>query len=192
MSNQLPFFQTGATAKIRVNGVTLAFATDIQYSVSVKHAAARVLGMYEAHSLEPLMYEVSGSFSVIRYTKDLKNFLGGDSSPDLVENSGNGIGTFSNAAGKLATIGMPFSDEGKAHESFDPSKLHNSMMFDIELYQTQPHTKGMVARLKDCRIIGSDYKMSKRAAVIQTFRFMACYADEDSFNAVFSGVGQHL
>jgi hypothetical protein len=196
MAGQVPFFFTGANAKIKVNGVTLAFATNIQYSVAVKHAAPRVLGMYEAHTLEPLMYEVNGSFTVIRYTKGLKDFVKGTTPPDT-SNKGNGIGSWgpdNNGLGKaFDTIGIPFSPEGRADQALNPSKLHQSMMFDIELFQvSQDNEEGMVAKLRDCRITGSDFRIDKKSAAHQTFTFMACYADEDSFNAVFSGLGQQL
>jgi hypothetical protein len=187
-----PFFFSGNNAKITVNGVTLAFATNIQYSVNVKHAAPRVLGMYEAHTLEPLMYEVTGSFTVIRYVKGLKKYLEdeGITAPPDVSNLGNGIGSWTKSDKKVKNV---LTGEGNAASSFDPSKLHNSMMFDIELFQiAEKIEQGMFAKLRDCRITGSDFKIEKRGIANQTFRFQACYADEDSFNAIFSGQGQNL
>ncbi len=73
MAGMRPFFLTGANAKIRVNGKTLAFATSLSYRIEVKHEDPRVLGMYEGHSLEPVGYRVSGSFSIIRYVADVKD-----------------------------------------------------------------------------------------------------------------------
>ena len=74
MAGQTPFFLTGANAKIRVNGVTLAFCTNLSYSIAVNHATPQVLGMYEGSSVEPLSYRVTGSFTIIKYTARITSY----------------------------------------------------------------------------------------------------------------------
>lgn len=198
MAKKPPFFITGANAKVKVNGKTLALCTDFQYTIKVSHAAPKVLGMYESFTIEPLSFDVTGSFSVIRYTSGLKSFIedSGLTAPDLVNNSGNGVGAMgpNNTLDKiLGTIGVPFSAEGRADQSFNPARLFQAMMFDIEVSQASLGGElGIFARLRDCRLTGSDLKITKRGTTVQVFTFMACYPDEDSFNAAFSGVGQNL
>jgi hypothetical protein len=202
--------------------------TDLQYSIRVKHAAPHVLGVFEAFSQDPLSYDVSGAFTIIRYTKKLKEFLSGvggqtglakflgkniskgsaqellygnvpgtalGTTPDGVSSHGNGIGTFGPDNGMDALVGSMFGNAfgamSRADQSFDPSKLHVPMMFDIEVQQKAADNEtGILARLRNCRITGSDFKLSRRGLAVQTFTFQACYADEDSFNAGVSGVGQ--
>jgi len=50
----------------------------------------------------------------------------------------------------------------------------------------------IVTRLRDCRFTGLDFKLSKRGLPLQTMRFTARYADDDTYVARKSGVGQEL
>src|ERR1051325_3342415 len=95
MSGVRPFFITGANAKIKLNGKTLAFCTDLAYSVQILTQTPKVLGMYEGSSVEPLGYQVSGSFTIIRYAKDVKQATGGTPPKGLAGNdAGNGVGNW--------------------------------------------------------------------------------------------------
>jgi hypothetical protein len=69
MAGNKPFFISGAKAKIKVNNKTMAFCSDLSYSVQIITQTPKVLGMYEGTSVEPLGYNVSGSFTIIRYAK---------------------------------------------------------------------------------------------------------------------------
>ena len=231
-----PFFLTGDKAKVVINGRLHALVTDIAYNISVKHANPHVLGMYEAMELQPLSYNVTGSFTIIRYIAGAY-----DHSHAAFEANakGNGIGEWrlKGNKGMLAdAIGAPVGDtasDGRAHEAFNPRRMHQSMMFDIEIQQNSGHdadgevigarfgarhdtripqtidqpdgrasvgfkrdinknpAEGCVAaRIRDCRIVGTDFKLSKKNVAMQTYSFQARYVDEDSFNADFSGVGQ--
>lgn len=196
MSGIAPFFLTGANAKIKLNGRTLAFCTDLRYSVQILTQTPKTLGSYEGASVEPLSYTVSGSFSIIRYIKDAKTVMGPNSSPPDTNNAGNGVGNWGTAwngpGGFLSKNG--FGDDGRAHEALDPSKFSNGTTFDIEVYQktSDRNTILGVARIRSCRITQADFQISKRSPATQTFNFVALYADEDSFNADFSSQGQQL
>lgn len=204
MAGLKSFFLTGANAKIKLNDVTLAFATDISYSIDVKHVAPKVCGQYEANTLEPLAYEVTGSFSIIRYIKDLKNVRvnEGAAVPYGVNDSGNGLGSWikktggifgSEVIGDIKKIG---GNNGRADANMDPSTFHNGRFFDIEIFQKlNPTASGTVetckvAKLRDCRITRSDFTLRKNAPAIQKFNFRALYVDEDSFRALASGNNQ--
>lgn len=139
MAGVRPTFITGANAKVRINGKTLAFCTDLSYSVQVLTQTPKILGMYEGSSVEPLGYSVSGSFTVIRYAKDIKSSAGGKTAPGLAGNdAGNGVGNWGGVWG--GTVGDFFArngvgNDGRANEALDPSKFQNSVTFDIEVYQ---------------------------------------------------------
>ena len=197
MSNKVPFFITGANAKLKVGHTTIAMCTDLTYSVRVVHEAPHILGVFEAFTLEPMSYEVNGSFTVVRYTKGLKSFLDTGESPNDVSDYGNGIGSWGPTSGidtVMASLGgNSFGGTSRVDQSFDPSKLHVPQMFDVEVHQkSKDGETGIFARLRNCRMTGSDFKLIKRGIAQQTFTFRACYADEDSFLAGFSGVGQTL
>ncbi|MDQ6989346.1 MAG: hypothetical protein Q9M19_05635 [Mariprofundaceae bacterium] len=194
MAGMIPFFLTGANAKIRVNNKTLAFCTNMSYSIKVSHINPKVLGMYEGHSIEPTGYEVTGSFSIIKYTAGMADIHGdqhGSKAPSGVKVSGNGLGTWGPSDTSGITGGL--NGNGQAHQALSPGKLNNSVMFDIEVYQKGPHGEdNPVARLKNCRITQADFTLSKQSVATQTFQFMAVYADDDTIITSPSGIGQSL
>ena len=197
-----PFFLTGANAKIKINNQTLAYCTNLSYSVKVNHATPRVLGMYEATSIEPLSYIVTGSFTVIRYIADVKGQTG--TSPNGVNEGGNGVGNMGpDGLGKRLSAGFSLSGtDGRTYDNLNPGKLDKSTGFEIYVYQkleTSTNTEGdkirgvqSVARIRDARITQADFSLSKNTAASQTFQFTAVYADEDSFKADASGRGEQF
>lgn len=198
MSGKAPFFLTGANAKIRVNNKTLAFATDISYSVEVKHADPRVLGMYEGHSIEPLAYYISGTFTVIRYVADMKKAIenSGKSAPHSTSNKGNGLGAIggndlSFSAGDLG-LGNSKSTEVDMSAALNPNRMQNGSGFNIEIYQKMAGGDTMpVARIRGARITRADFAIGgKTSPAIERYAFRAVYVDEDSFLADTSGLGQ--
>ena len=194
MSNLRPFFITGASAKVKVNSKTLAFCTDLTYSINVLTQTPKILGMYEGSSVEPLGYTVSGSFSIIRYAKGAVGAVGAKPPQGVSSNdAGNGIGNWGAAWGGglgngLAANGI--GNDGRANEDLDPSKLQNATTFDIQVYQKTPSGDIGVANIRNVRITQADFQINKKGAATQRFNFVALYADEDSFTADFSGIGQ--
>jgi hypothetical protein len=201
MSSKAPFFITGGNCKIRVNGVTLAFATDFRYSIKIKHSNVKILGVYEHDTAEPLSYDVDGSFTVIRYVEGLKKNLTnqGFNIPEGVSNSGNGVGSFTrngpiedvnSLRRTLQNVSYALVDDGRANEALDPSKLSTGSWFEIEFYQKIPGGQTGIAKIKGCRIVQADAQIQRRGVFSQTFQFVANGVDEDSFLASESGVGQ--
>lgn len=195
MSGVKPFFITGANAKVKVNDKTLAFCTDLSYSVSVLTQTPKILGMYEGSSVEPLGYTVSGSFSVIRYAKDAKSNVGSAPNGAAGNDAGNGVGNWGSQWG--GGLGSFFArngvgNDGRANEALDPSKFANSTTFDIQVYQKTQGGDIGVANIRNVRITQADFTMTKKGAAVQRFNFVALYVDEDSFVADFSGQGQQF
>ena len=144
-----PFFISGANAKIKLNGKTLAFCTDVSYSIQVITQTPKILGMFEGSSVEPLGYSVSGSFTVIRYAKDAAAAVGSKPKGIAGNDAGNGVGNWGGVWGGtvgdfLARNGV--GNDGRANEALDPSKLAGGTTFDIEIYQkvrTQKRSKAL-------------------------------------------------
>jgi len=187
MSGTAPFFVTGASAKIKINGKTLAFCSDVSYTVQIITQAPKVLGYYESISVEPLGYNVSGSFTLIRY---VKNAVGNIGTLSGTVNSGNGAKNWNNEG-----VGANTSNDIQTN----PADLENATTFDLEIYQKievkhGPDTSGGdvlgVAKIRGCRITQADFIMSKKTVATQKFTFIAQFADEDSFTALQSGRGQ--
>lgn len=206
MSGIRPFFVNGANAKIKLNGKTLAFCTDLSYSIQVLTQTPKVLGMYEGSSVEPLGYTVTGTFTIIRYVKDAASSVGGKKPSGISDNdAGNGVGNWGGVWGGklgdfLARNGI--GNDGRANEALDPSKFSSGTTFDIQVYQktdnrppggtTSAHDQIGVANIRNCRITQADFVLSKKSVATQRFTFTALYVDEDSFTADFSGQGQQF
>jgi hypothetical protein len=196
MSGKAPFFITGANVKLKVNGVTLAYATDFQYSIKIKTQDARILGVMEHDTSESLSYDVNGSFTIIRYASDLKGTLTnkGYSVPNGTSSLGNGVGSWTpnqpNGIGGIVRNSGNFTNDGRANESLDPSKLASSTWFDIECYQVYPGGQTGLARIRNCKITQADTRVGVKGLMTQTFSFIANGVDEDSFLANASGQGQ--
>lgn len=197
MAGLAPFFLSGGNGKIRINNRTIAFCSQIEYTIDTPHVNPKVLGMYEGPSIEPTGYSVTGSFTIIKYTAgmaELHDAQHGGKLPSGVSIKGNGVGSWGpdGVEGVVGTLGAG-SGDGQAHQSLQPQRLNNSMMFDIEVYQKGPHgDDNPVARLKNCRITKASFLLPKKGIATQAFQFMAVYADEDTFVTSPSGVGQHL
>lgn len=195
MSGQKAFFLTGANAKIKINHRTVAFCTNIAYSVNVNHIAPILLGMYEACSIEPVSYMVSGSFTIIRYTAGMQESIGRASPPD-VSKLGNGIGAWGPSGIKdRIKGGLSFgATDGRAYDALNPIKLETATGFDIEIHQKYDKNNDShpVAKIRDCRITGSNFNLANKTSATQNFTFRALYVDEDSFLSDFSGLGQQF
>jgi hypothetical protein len=208
-----PFFISGPNCKIKVNGVTMAFATELSVEVSIQHQQAKVLGMYEADTIEPISYNITGSFVVIKYIEGAKAALekAGFTAPHGATNLGNGIGSMGSQNSIVKSAGL---GDGRLQEALDPSKLGIATGFDIELYQVMPKgtvpgstdfdirssrlysdnatdTKGIL-RLRDCHITGMRTSITKKGVMMQSYNFISNYIDEDSFLSSPSDFGQRI
>lgn len=206
MAGKTPFFLTGGNARILLNNKTVAYATDVSYKISVKHASPRVLGRFEVETIQPLAYDVMGTLSIIRYGRGLQSYFG-DAAPDNVNNAGNSIGSYglSSFGGAIGSaLGLPTTDgqfDGSPDDAFNPSRFFQSKMFNIEIRQKIPTNIGQatVAKdeaptvlLRDCRFEDMQFRLNKRGVATIDFTFRARYVDDDTFIARKSGVGQEL
>ena len=190
MSGIRPFFLTGANAKVKVNGRVLAFCTNLGYSVTVNHESP----VHFYFSVGAVSYEVTGSFSVIRYIAGVVTD-NDNATISGVQDVGNGLGAWGpeGTADRLKA-GLKLSGaDGRAYDNLNPAKLDQSTVFDIEVYQQLATGESRaVARIRNCRILRSDFNLAKRGVAQESFQFKAIYADEDSFLADTSGQGQEL
>lgn len=200
MAGVRPFFVTGANAKLKLNGKTLAFCSDFMCSIQIQHQTPKVLGMYEGVSVEPLSYNVSGSFSVIRYVHNAHDNIGGVAPNGIAENdAGNGVGNWGSVwgggiLGNLpSALGNPFAggSDGRANEALDPSTYQQGTTFDIEVYQHNPNGDPLgVLKVRSARISKADFSINKKSPGVDHFEFVALYVDGDAYQARPSGTGQ--
>lgn len=163
-------FVTGSNAKIKINNIVLAYATDVQYDVTVQTIPVEVMGRYEVLSNEPIATVVSGSFSVVRYTKSA-------SSSSIV-----GAAKDGNGLGKWGT-GPSASDPGLAGH-INPAKLLTSETVDIDLFQnTSDGGTQDFLKITDVRLTRMSGSVNKRGILMESFAFVGILLDNESFEA---------
>jgi len=175
MAGQKPSFITGANAKIKVGGKTMAYAQDVSYSATTTTIPIETMGRYEVVANEPVAYFVDGTLSVIRYTNIAK------------DNNMDGVAVEGNGTGKLA-LG---SDGALASDHMNPGDMLASESFDLEIFQkfdkegTTDSQK--VIKLIDCRFTRKGGAINKRGILVEQFAFNARFQEDDSYTHAGSG-----
>ena len=174
MAGKKPSFVTGANAKIKIGNLTMAYAQDVAYNVTVTTIPIETMGRYEVVSNEPVAYFCEGSFSVIRYTK-----VAYDQGMSGTATDGNGIGNWA------------FNEddsEGTGADQMNPAQILSSGTFTVEVFQKlDDKTLQPVDKIKDCRLTRKGAGINKRGVLVDNFAFVGILADGDSFTANESG-----
>ena len=193
MANQVPTFVTGANAKITVDGVTFAYASDVSYQVAVDTIAIETMGRYEAVTNEPVNYTVSGDLSVVRYTS-LAN-----KTADTHSVKGNGLGNVTGTSTETQSF------------QFDPGNMLTSSSWDLVVYQKYASAAGLkgtsliasgsadagaiatgvsqlgIIKISDCRFNRKSAGITKRGILVDRLSFVGILASDESFAASPSG-----
>jgi hypothetical protein len=182
MAAKKPSFITGATAKIKVGGKTFAYCSDVSYSIVVDTIPIETMGRYEAVTNEPVNYSVAGELSVVRYTSIAKT------------NNMPGTNTGGNGLGKVN-----YTTGGNASHEINPGNLLVSQTWDLSVFQkeqaaaTAGGDTGITTEsiefitIKDCRFTRKSAQITKRGILVDRLAFVGVIADDDSFDASFSG-----
>lgn len=164
MAGKSPSFITGATAKIKIGVLTMAYAQDVSYNTTVTTIPIETMGRYEVVSNEPVAYFVDGMLSIIRYTKEASAMNGAAA-------NGNSVEQMNNVAGS----------GGNAGDSFDPARIIASETFDLEIFQKLANAgTESVGKLRDCRFTRKGGSINKRGVLVEQFAFNAILMDNDS------------
>lgn len=182
MAAKKPSFITGANAKIKVGGKTFAYASDVSYQVVVDVIPVETMGRYEAVTHEPVNYTVAGELSVVRYTGIAKN------------NNMPGTNTGGNGLGKV-----DYTTGGNGAHEINPGNLLLSQTWDLAVYQKEQTSatagSGTAATvdsvefitIKDCRFTRKSSGLNKRGILVDRLSFVGILADDESFDASYSG-----
>jgi len=164
MAGKTPSFITGATAKIKIGNLTMAYSQDVSYNTTVTTIPVEVMGAYEVKSNEPVAYFVDGTLSIVRYTKEASAMNGAAANGNSVEQM----------------INAPQSG-GVAGDGFDPARMIASETFDLEIFQKlSAGGTESVGKLRDCRFTRKGGSINKRGILVEQFAFNAILMDNDS------------
>lgn len=167
MAQMKPGFITGANAKIKMFGKTLAYCSDVSYNVVVQTIPIESIGKYEVHSNEPVAYSVDGSFSVIRYTKNATLPAAGGTIKDAADGKGNSPRNIEGAG-----------SEGNAGQHLDPSEMLASQTFDLEIHEKRANGDTSLYKVADCRITRRGMSLNKRGVVVDNYAFVGILATD--------------
>lgn len=164
MAQKKAGFVTGANAKILIDNITIAYATNVGYDITVQTIPIEGIGRYEVWSNEPVGYTCSGSLTVIRYTGRAK-----DSGISKTATSGNAIDRMSQAD----------TDRDLA-EHLDPASLLLSETFDLKIFEkaADPDDETRVIEIKDCRLTRRSGNLDKRGVVMDNYAFVGILAGD--------------
>lgn len=174
MANMKPGLITGSNAKIQIGGKTIAYATDVQYSVETAIIPVEVMGRYEVLTNEPIATSVAGSFTVVRYSSLAAGL------PNAAP-TGNGVGKLS---------------DGMAN-AFNPGQMLSTQTVDIVIFQKTKEIATAadvqeVVRITDCRLTRLSGSINKRGILTEGYSFVGVLFDDDSFTASGSEIGKDL
>jgi hypothetical protein len=176
MAGKKAGFITGANAKIKMFGETVAFATDVSYDVTVDNVPVEAMGRYEVFSYEPVGYRIAGSLSIIRYTGRAAT-----STIDDVVGTGNHPSEIGDGAGS------------NAKQHLNPAELLVSETFDLDIFeQTGGANDNQVFRIKDCRLSRRGMTLNKRGVMTDRFSFVGILGGDlaaDAIDVAGSGYG---
>lgn len=161
----------------------MAYGADVAYNISVATIPIETMGKYEVHSNEPVAYTVSGSFSIVRYTKasaDISNIAG-----ESETGAANGTGVAGNNSNSSGTT----LDSGTAPGAhFDPSRLLMSASFDLEILEKSAAGDTSVFLIQDCRMTSRSASLNKRGVLVDSYQYVAILAGDNETVANFPGV----
>lgn len=160
MANMKPGFITGANAKIKMFGKTIAYCADVAYNISVQTIPIESMGKYEVHSNEPVAYSVDGSFSIIRYTKRASSGADGGVITDAAPGRGNDPSQIDGGT------------NGKASDHLNPKNLLASQTFDLEIFEKKASGEAELIRIADCRLTRRGMSLNKRGVMVDNYAYV--------------------
>lgn len=162
MAGKPVVFNSGALIKIKVDGVTLAYALSMSYSISKQIIAPPIMGEYGIPSLATVRYNpVNGSLRIIKTApqQSLDERVNGANATKGASSSDSDAQVASSTPLLNLENGEAPSAVGLTENtinSFDPAKVILSSTFDIEIVRAYPSPDGAVVynlmtTIKDCR-----------------------------------------
>lgn len=163
MAGFIPSFSSGSSLVIQVDGVTLAYASNLSFSDDVPHAAIGGVGSYNYDTIEPLQYASRGGFSITHYDKQAVQAInngaasGVSYAPDRANSNGN---TMLRA------------------RYFSPLLLLTQKTFDIDVYERK-NTSGTSSNdlikaftISDCRLTSYSITFTPGQLVAENIGFI--------------------
>jgi hypothetical protein len=173
MAGKQSAFITGANARVKVGGKTLAYCTDVSYNIAVQTIPIETMGTYEVRDNTPVAYTVDGAFSIIRYTKEAAN----------LDNTNPAIPNPNTDGNRPAAVN---TEEGTMNHHLNPALILSSGTFDVEIQEALPDAGGTSAastknvfKISDCRLTRRGMTLNKRGVYVDQYAFVGILAGDN-------------
>ena len=175
MSGMIPSFLSGAKLVIQINGLTIAYGSNLSFSDRMATAPVAGIGSYNADAIEPLQYSASGSFAITVYSSSAFTAISKDTTMLPSRSVSHSDKT---ASGSTATT--PYLRNGNSmlnSGSFSPVNLMISRTFDIDVYErvgTGDNSTDLILtyQLIDCRLTSYSMSFTPGSLVQESIGFM--------------------
>ena len=159
-------FITGANARIKIGGKTMAYCTDVSYNIAVQTIPIEVMGTYEVKDNTPVSYTVDGAFSIIRYTAAAQAL--DKTNPAIPNGAATG-----NSPGAINI------EEGTLNSHLNPGQMLASGTFDLEINELLAPLTGVgagtvtgVFKIANCRLTRRGMTLNKRGVYVDQYAFV--------------------
>lgn len=175
MAGKTTGFITGAHAKLQIDTgdgkpLTVAFVNDLSYAIDTVTAPVESFGRYEVHANEPIAYGISGTFSVLRWTK-------GAITAAKTDKNGVELSINPGAPGGIGALGTGM------HNHLNPQMMLLASTFDLTVSVKKASTANTAEdvaffKLIDCKITGRRASLNKRGVLIDQYSFVGILATD--------------
>ena len=169
MAGIIPSFASGSNLSIRLGGIVVAYATNLNFTDDVNHAPVGGIGSYSYDALEPTQYVARGSISINRYSTLAANAV----TASLSEANKAGL-LPSRAVAGPTDIGSSESDGNTLlyPSQFNPTSLLFGRTFDIVVMESVPTSPRIIFTLRECRMTGYSMSFTPGSLVGENVNFM--------------------
>lgn len=162
MANQLPSFSSGSNLTIYVDGIRLAYISNLSFTDDMAHAPVGGIGSYNMDSIEPTQYAVRGAFSITHYDKN------------AFDRTKSGSPSVANVPSRSAA--QPNGNSFLKSKYFSPVRLLLQRTFDIQVFEkisADTYAPNPTFIIGDCRLTSYGLTFTPGQLVAENLTFMA-------------------
>ena len=170
MTNILPSFASGSNSVIVVDGITLAYATNLSFTDDMSHAAVGGIGSYSYDTIEPTQYAVRGNITIMQYSAAAIAGAAAASKTATPPTS---------ATGTPARMGDTQGNSFLVSKYFSPVMLLLQQTFDIVVYEREAKDTAnlqlgaAIFKIQSCRLNSYNLTFTPGSLISENVTFSA-------------------
>ena len=174
MANILPSFASGSNSVIVVDGITLAYATNLSFTDDMSHAAVGGIGSYSYDTIEPTQYAVRGNITIMQYSAAA--VAEASAIATLSPTSDKKVST---VTGTPARMGDVNGNSFLVSKYFSPVMLLLQQTFDIVVYEREAKDTAnlqlgaAIFKIQSCRLNSYNLTFTPGSLISENVTFSA-------------------